>query len=269
MERDACSIWSFAAAMSSTARVRRVRGPTSASRTAGSSAIGRRRRCGRPRHRRHRQDRQPRIHRRAHPLRRAGVLGRRAHAVAAAWRHHGARRQLRLHHRPALGRRRRRRLPHADAGPGRGHAAGVAAARASRGRGVRTAEYLDELEGRVGPNVGFMVGHSAIRRVAMGAEANKRAATADELDDDVAPAARRARSRWPRASRRLGRGPTTTPTGRWCRPATPTTKSSSQLCRVTGEFAGHVAGIPADGRGRSSPGPRSSWPTCPRLHSVR
>ena len=44
-----------------------------------------------------------------------------------------------------------------------------------------TAEYLDGLDGRLVINAGFMVGHSAIRRVVMGAAANERAATTDEL----------------------------------------------------------------------------------------
>ena len=83
-------------------------------------------------HRRHRQGRHARLRRRAHALRRAGVLGRRAHAVAAARRHHRARGQLRLHHRTVVRRSRRRRLPDAHAGARRGHAARVAA----RGRAV-------------------------------------------------------------------------------------------------------------------------------------
>ncbi|MCU1366339.1 MAG: hypothetical protein JWL72_3105 [Ilumatobacteraceae bacterium] len=45
-----------------------------------------------------------------------------------------------------------------------------------------TAEYLDALDGRLAINAGFMVGHSAIRRVAMGPAANERAATKDELE---------------------------------------------------------------------------------------
>jgi N-acyl-D-aspartate/D-glutamate deacylase len=44
-----------------------------------------------------------------------------------------------------------------------------------------TASYLDAIEGRLGINAGFMVGHSAIRRLVMGAEATDRAATDDEL----------------------------------------------------------------------------------------
>ena len=35
-----------------------------------------------------------------------------------------------------------------------------------------TAEYFDRIEGHLGINLGFMVGHSAIRRVVMGAECN-------------------------------------------------------------------------------------------------
>jgi N-acyl-D-aspartate/D-glutamate deacylase len=44
-----------------------------------------------------------------------------------------------------------------------------------------TAEYLGAVEGAVSVNVGFMVGHSALRRVVMGHEANQREATTDEV----------------------------------------------------------------------------------------
>jgi N-acyl-D-aspartate/D-glutamate deacylase len=43
------------------------------------------------------------------------------------------------------------------------------------------ASYLDRLDGHIGPNLGFLAGHSAIRRVAMGPAANERAATEDEV----------------------------------------------------------------------------------------
>jgi N-acyl-D-aspartate/D-glutamate deacylase len=43
------------------------------------------------------------------------------------------------------------------------------------------ASYLDRLDGTVVPNLGFLAGHSAVRRVAMGPAANERAATADEV----------------------------------------------------------------------------------------
>jgi N-acyl-D-aspartate/D-glutamate deacylase len=44
-----------------------------------------------------------------------------------------------------------------------------------------TAEYLDAVEGRTAVNAGFMVGHSALRRLVMGQDANRRAATDDEV----------------------------------------------------------------------------------------
>jgi N-acyl-D-aspartate/D-glutamate deacylase len=45
-----------------------------------------------------------------------------------------------------------------------------------------TAEYLDRIErAGIGINLGFMVGHSAIRRVVMGPEATRRESTPDEL----------------------------------------------------------------------------------------
>lgn len=44
-----------------------------------------------------------------------------------------------------------------------------------------TREYLDRLDGTLAINTGFMVGHSAIRRLAMGEAANERASTPDEL----------------------------------------------------------------------------------------
>jgi len=44
-------------------------------------------------------------------------------------------------------------------------------------------EYLDALDGTIAVNAGFMVGHSALRRWVLGAEANFRAATATELDE--------------------------------------------------------------------------------------
>ena len=45
-----------------------------------------------------------------------------------------------------------------------------------------TADYLDALDGTLVINAGFMVGHSAMRRVVMGEAANERVATAAELD---------------------------------------------------------------------------------------
>jgi N-acyl-D-aspartate/D-glutamate deacylase len=43
-------------------------------------------------------------------------------------------------------------------------------------------EYLAALDGHVAVNAGFMVGHSALRRFVLGADANRRSATAAELE---------------------------------------------------------------------------------------
>ena len=46
-----------------------------------------------------------------------------------------------------------------------------------------TAEYFDRVEaGGIGINLGFMIGHSALRRVVMRGDAGRRAATPDELE---------------------------------------------------------------------------------------
>ena len=45
-----------------------------------------------------------------------------------------------------------------------------------------TGEFLDRLDGALAINAGFMVGHSAVRRVAMGEAATERAATPDEIE---------------------------------------------------------------------------------------
>ncbi len=49
-----------------------------------------------------------------------------------------------------------------------------------------TGEYLDALDGTLLPNAGFLVGHSALRRVVMHDDANTREATPDEVDRMVA-----------------------------------------------------------------------------------
>jgi N-acyl-D-aspartate/D-glutamate deacylase len=45
-----------------------------------------------------------------------------------------------------------------------------------------TAEFLDRLDGTLMPNAGFLVGHSALRRVVMHDEATQRTATTDEIE---------------------------------------------------------------------------------------
>ena len=49
-----------------------------------------------------------------------------------------------------------------------------------------TAEYLDRLDGTLMPNAGFLVGHSALRRVVMHDEATQREATEAEIEAMVA-----------------------------------------------------------------------------------
>ena len=107
---------------------------------------------GSPRGRRHRPGGGARLRRPAHALRRAAHLGPVGQPVVAARRHHGVRRQLRLHHR--AGRRGARAVPHADDGPGRGHAARGARGRAAVGldqlrRLVRAARRADRRERRL------------------------------------------------------------------------------------------------------------------------
>ncbi len=48
-----------------------------------------------------------------------------------------------------------------------------------------TGEYLDALDGTLLPNAGFLVGHSALRRVVMHDEANEREATPQEIEQMV------------------------------------------------------------------------------------
>jgi len=45
-----------------------------------------------------------------------------------------------------------------------------------------SAEYFDQLDGTLMPNIGFLVGHSALRRVVMHDAASEREATADEIE---------------------------------------------------------------------------------------
>ncbi len=55
------------------------------------------------------------------------------------------------------------------------------------------AEYLDALEGGIGVNAAFLVGHCALRRAVMGAESVGSEATDDQVEAMVAAAARGAR----------------------------------------------------------------------------
>ena len=116
--------------------------------------------------RRRRQGGVPRLRRHPHPLRRPAAVGPHGQPVGPARGHHGARRELRVLHRPA--RTRRRRLHPADDGGGRGDPPRGPRRRRARGTGRSFGEYLDRVDVGLAVNAGFLVGHSTVRRVVMG-----------------------------------------------------------------------------------------------------
>jgi N-acyl-D-aspartate/D-glutamate deacylase len=100
-----------------------------------------------------------------------------------------------------------------------------------------TADYFDEIEGRLGINAGFMVGHSAIRRVALGSEAVGRASTPDELTriagllrDSLEAGGLGFTSSWARTHNDAD--------GHMVPSRYASREEVLELCRVTGEFEG-------------------------------
>ncbi|HVM66211.1 MAG TPA: amidohydrolase family protein [Acidimicrobiales bacterium] len=100
-----------------------------------------------------------------------------------------------------------------------------------------TADYFDEIEGRLGINAGFMVGHSALRRVAMGPESVGRPATADEvariaalLRDALEAGGLGFTSSWARTHNDAD--------GHMVPSRYASREEVLELCRVTGEFEG-------------------------------
>ena len=121
---------------------------------------------------RHRSRPRPRLRRPAHPLRRPALLGPVRHPVHEPRRDHRRGRQLRVHPRPAApGPARGRRLHPPHDVQGRGMSLKSPWRRASTWTWSTFGEYLDALEGRIAVNAGFMVGHCALRRHVMGADA--------------------------------------------------------------------------------------------------
>ncbi|MCU1459583.1 MAG: aminoacylase [Actinomycetia bacterium] len=99
--------------------------------------------------------------------------------------------------------------------------------------------YLDRLDGRIGVNAGFLVGHCALRRAVMGAAANEREATGDELAD-ITGLLHRALD-----AGALGLSTTRSPTHVDGEGAPVPSRLASvdevmQLCRAVGEHAGTV-----------------------------
>ena len=89
-------------------------------------------------------------------------------------------------------------------------------------------DYLGALDGRVGLNVGFLVGHCAMRRNVMGADAVGNEASPEQLDA-MRAAARTTRSRRAgSASRRRCRSRTPTATANRSRRAGRRTKKCSR-----------------------------------------
>ena len=122
-----------------------------------------------------------RLHRHPHALRRAGVLGSGAAAVVVPRRHHGRRRQLRLHDRADAPRAPRRR----SSARSRTSRTWIPRRwpRASRGTSRRSPSTWRRCAGAA-PTLNFTayIGHSALRLYVMGDAAYERAATADEIE---------------------------------------------------------------------------------------
>ena len=70
-----------------------------------------------------------------------------------------------------------------------------------------TSEYFNRVETSLGPNIGFMIGHSAIRRAVMGPAAKERQATTEEARHHEGAACRWTGGRWPRLLLKPGRQP--------------------------------------------------------------
>ena len=194
--------------------------------------------------------RRARLRRPAHPLRRPALLGPVRHAVERARRDDG--RSAATAASPSRRCKRRRRRLHApDDGQGRGHAARRARAgrRLELGDLRRVPRPARRARSRV--NAGFLVGHCALRRYVMGADAVGSEATPEQIDAMVAELgttrieAGGARASPPRSRRTHSDGdgnPVASPLG-------DATRSCSRCARTVGEHEGTtlegiVAGLP-------------------------
>jgi hypothetical protein len=148
----------------------------------------------------------PGLHRPAHPLRRAALLGPGGLAVEPARRHHVIAGNCGFTLAPLApgdGDYTRRMMAKVEGMP-------LAALEEGVDWDWETfAEYLDRLDGNIGVNAGFLVGHCALRRRVMGTEAVGNEATPEEIDADGALLASRSR---PAASASPPPSPARTPT---------------------------------------------------------
>ena len=143
-------------------------------------SVGGTRRRRAPGARRHRQGRGARVHRPAHALRRPALLRPVRVPGDRARRHHRRRRQLLAVARSAARRPTRRVQPHVptDRGDARGRVR--FRRRLALGRGLRRAGSTRS-PGNIALNVAPLVGHSVLRMYVMGADAQSRIATRDEI----------------------------------------------------------------------------------------
>ena len=223
-------------------------------------------RAGRGRGRRGRRShRLPRLRRPAHPLRHPGLLGPHALAVAVPRRHHGDRRQLRLLRGAA--RADRVGLPHADARPGRGHAARDAVGGHRLGLDLvrlvpRPPRRHDHPErGLPRRPLGGAAGRDGSRRQRAGGDRGRGGR-------DGPPARREPGARAVSASRRPGPRRTTTRPASRCRRATRPRRScwrSAPRCPATRARPSSSS----RGSARSPSARRRSWVACRPPPTVR
>ena len=143
------------------------------------------------------------------------------------------------------------RLPHADAGAGRGHAARVARRPRCRTTGAPSASTSTASTARSPSTPGFLVGHSAIRRVVMG-DAVGNEATPERARRDEAPP-RASRSRRAASASRRRRAPTHNDADGDPVPSRAATREELvALCRRRARPPGHDARVHPVGRRCSS-----------------
>ena len=142
-------------------------------------------------------------------------------------------------------------------------------ATACRGTGRRPGSTSTRIDGTLGINVGFMVGHSAIRRVVMGERVHQARVHRRRARPHEATAARRARRRRLRLLVVVGTHPQRRRRPHGAVALRDRTTRSSSCAACCGEFPGtSLEFIPQVGP-RFDDGRSSSWPTCRSPRSAR